>query len=79
MLCRMCGQKEVVGSDVCADCIAESEMDAEKIYWFIREGHTRHCACRMTWGDGECECGKKGRTREEQVDGLVEAVMREMR
>lgn len=20
-------------------------------------GHSYHCACRMVWGDGECECG----------------------
>ena len=24
------------------------------------EGHSHHCACRMVWGDGECECQKKG-------------------
>ena len=21
-----------------------------------RQGHTLHCACRIVWGDGECEC-----------------------
>ena len=25
------------------------------------EGHTHHCACRLVWGDGECECGKVGK------------------
>lgn len=20
-------------------------------------GHTEHCACRIAFGDGECECG----------------------
>jgi len=23
----------------------------------IKEGHTRHCACRIVHGDGKCECG----------------------
>jgi hypothetical protein len=22
-----------------------------------KQGHTKHCSCRMIWGDGECECG----------------------
>ena len=24
----------------------------------IARGHTRHCACRIVWGDGECTCSK---------------------
>ena len=27
---------------------------------FVEDGHTRHCACRLVWGDGECECEKVG-------------------
>lgn len=23
----------------------------------VEYGHTYHCAARMNWGDGECECG----------------------
>lgn len=23
----------------------------------VNEGHTKHCARRLAWGDGECECG----------------------
>ena len=23
----------------------------------VRLGHSEHCACRLAWGDGECECG----------------------
>lgn len=23
----------------------------------VENGHTYHCAARMNWGDGECECG----------------------
>lgn len=26
----------------------------------ITQGHTNHCACRIQWGDGECECKKSG-------------------
>jgi hypothetical protein len=26
----------------------------------LPSGHTRHCAARMKWGDGECECGVRG-------------------
>ena len=22
----------------------------------VRTGHTDHCARRLAWGDGECEC-----------------------
>lgn len=33
--------------------------DAEEIARLERDGHSYHCACRLVWGDGECEC-KKG-------------------
>lgn len=23
----------------------------------VRQGHTKHCAKRLLWGDGLCECG----------------------
>lgn len=23
-------------------------------------GHTEHCAARIAWGDGECECARRG-------------------
>ena len=29
----------------------------EEIPRLMRDGHTCHCACRLVWGDGECECG----------------------
>jgi hypothetical protein len=37
-------------------------------------GHTYHCACRLVWGDGECECNKKkenadGRETDEGTEG----------
>lgn len=27
-----------------------------KIKKYVALGHTYHCACRMVWGDGVCEC-----------------------
>lgn len=27
---------------------------------FQNAGHTYHCACRLVWGDGQCECQGKG-------------------
>ena len=35
--------------------------DQNLIESFVKDGHTYHCACRMTWGDGECECGHTAR------------------
>ena len=34
--------------------------ELERIEELVREGHTYHCACRMVYGDGECECQLKG-------------------
>ena len=30
----------------------------EEIREFEIQGHTYHCACRLVWGEGVCECGK---------------------
>ena len=30
--------------------------DKEEIKRLVVEGHTYHCACRIVWGDGQCEC-----------------------
>ena len=41
---------------------AWSEFEAEhadeigRIKKYESEGHHPHCACRLVWGDGECEC-----------------------
>ena len=32
------------------------EGDKERIEQIVSQGHSRHCACRQVWGDGECEC-----------------------
>jgi len=34
----------------------EWDSDLKKIDDIISQGHSRHCACRQVWGDGECEC-----------------------
>ena len=33
--------------------------EADRIRRYQRLGHTHHCACRIVWGDGECECNFK--------------------
>jgi hypothetical protein len=35
---------------------AEHADDMKRITEFEQQGHTRHCACRQVWGDGECSC-----------------------
>lgn len=32
------------------------DADNIEINKIIESGHSRHCACRQVWGDGECEC-----------------------
>lgn len=36
--------------------------ESARIRASIRDGHTSHCAKRLVWGDGECECDN-GRSR----------------
>lgn len=31
--------------------------EEESIALSVIDGHTYHCAARLNWGDGECECG----------------------
>ena len=40
------------GCQPCANC----KEDKKRIVALLDEGHTYHCACRIIWGDGECEC-----------------------
>jgi hypothetical protein len=35
----------------------EHKEELTRIDELLKEGHTRHCACRLVWGDGCCECG----------------------
>jgi hypothetical protein len=37
---------------------AEWELEYAKMKEYHAKGHTHHCACRIVWGDGECECRK---------------------
>lgn len=43
----------------------QAALEQEKILRHQAEGHTEHCAKRLVWGDGECECGKPPRTLSE--------------
>ena len=36
----------------------EHQEELKEIDKLRDQGHTHHCACRIVWGDGECECGK---------------------
>lgn len=62
MLCKICGEKEAsIKSDqgnliMCEQCGNEWHSDNKKIDAFVEFGHSRHCAYRLVWGDGECEC-----------------------
>ena len=41
-----------------ATALLSSTDDEFFIEKHVQEGHTEHCAKRLVWGDGECECGK---------------------
>ena len=34
----------------------EEADNLKKIEELRNQGHSHHCACRIVWGDGECEC-----------------------
>lgn len=44
-------------------CPSDDAADTAAIAAHVAAGHTDHCAKRLVWGDGECECGKKGPAR----------------
>jgi hypothetical protein len=50
------------GIDPDAEFTPEDEEQARRdnvhIQWMTERGHTLHCAQRLTWGDGVCECGR---------------------
>jgi len=52
------------GRCLCLACILIEHADNQQAYAEIvrleQEGHTNHCGCRQVWGDGQCECQKKG-------------------
>lgn len=45
-------------SNMCQPCM-NCKDDWREIAKLMDEGHVYHCACRMVWGDGECECQHK--------------------
>lgn len=76
MICKVCGQEYekwiTVGpeNEMCQDCNDNAweawDKDHADDFKMIDEieaaGHSRHCAQRQVWGDGQCECDlyKKG-------------------
>ena len=46
----------------------DADVDMVNIRKIQESGHTRHCACRQVWGDGECECGNSGT---DKLDRLI--------
>jgi len=54
-LCKQCGINPASG-DLCSQCTDAMNEDKALINHLVSRGHTRHCACRQVWGDGECEC-----------------------
>ena len=58
--CLQCGKKETLSADdLCFSCAKQNREDQTSLKLLQEAGHTRHCACRIVWGDGECECGKR--------------------
>ena len=50
------------------------EEDDKKIKLLVKEGHTRHCACRKIWGDGECSCNKSGTPISKRMEGIIKLI-----
>lgn len=46
-------------TDRVSKVLKELEDDEIEIKRLERGGHSYHCACRIVWGDGQCEC-KRG-------------------
>ena len=43
-------------TEVCGGCEREMAINNLEIKNYKSQGHTDHCARRLVWGDGECEC-----------------------
>ena len=55
--CLQCGEDRALGADnLCFDCAKDNKRDCAQLQTLLDKGHTHHCACRLVWGDGECEC-----------------------
>lgn len=58
--CPQCGKREeLVGSGVCQGCEEETDEAYRRLDELREGGHSYHCAARMIWGDGECECKER--------------------
>lgn len=57
--CPQCGVYTYVNvkDGMCQSCLNTNIEQLEEIETLIDEGHTEHCAQRLVWGDGQCECG----------------------
>ena len=54
--CPQCGYL-FIGIDICSECHGLNERYHKEIIYLLDKGHTGHCAQRIVYGDGECECG----------------------
>jgi len=55
--CLQCGTVGEVGYDgLCPACVEADPADEMAIKQHIANGHTKHCAQHLVWGDGECGC-----------------------
>ena len=59
MICQLCGEwfAKLNEINLCETCNDEAKAAVQAISDLIESGHTEHCAARLVWGDGECECG----------------------
>jgi hypothetical protein len=51
--------------------IADHKEELSRVDTLAADGHTRHCACRIVWGDGECTC-RIGGIMQEKIAKLIE-------
>jgi hypothetical protein len=66
MMCERCGQ-EFNGNSASFRLCPLCNKDDKEIDRLKQEGHSRHCACRIVMGDGECECNKTGEPKLENL------------
>jgi predicted amidophosphoribosyltransferase len=58
-VCIGCERRAENGGAMCRRCADESRRDSARIADLQRGGHRYHCAARIVWGDGWCECGRR--------------------
>ncbi|GEM_PF-3524683 len=74
--CLQCGEIGTVNYlGICRTCTKQNREDQKKIAQHIKDGHTEHCAKRLVWGDGECEC-KAFPEKRDPMEELVRAIRR---